>query len=136
MAQTGDIGFIDLHRSDAVRILDFPHAAEHLNQLIEVLQQAGVALPVDAFDRSLHLLKHRGPGLLLRWYDHLPAPLRELESVQKQGQYFRKRLSLMGVTRIPTRWVAYWLRHGRKCQQSGGTSSARMELACIGSQHM
>lgn len=88
-------GFIDLHRSDAVRILDFPHAAEHLNLLIEALQHAGVTLPVDAFDRSLHILKHRGPGLLLRWYDRLPASLRELESVQKQMQYFRKRLSLM-----------------------------------------
>jgi len=59
-------GFLDLHRSDAVRILDFPHAAEHLNLLIEALQQAGVPLPPNAFDRSLPILKHRGPGLLLR----------------------------------------------------------------------
>lgn len=88
-------GFIDLHRPDAVRILHFPHAAEHLNLLIEALQQAGVTLPANAFDRSLHILKHRGPGLLLRWYDRLPAALRELESVQKQVHYFRKRVSLM-----------------------------------------
>jgi len=88
-------GFIDLHRPDAVRILDFPHAAEHLNLLIEALQQAGVSLPANAFDRSLHVLKHRGPGLLLRWYDRLPTALKELEAVQKQVQYFRKRLSLM-----------------------------------------
>jgi hypothetical protein len=88
-------GFIDLHRSDAVRILDFPHAAEHLNLLLEALQQAGMTLPPKAFDRSLHILKHRGPGLLLRCYERLPTALKELEPVQKQVQYFRKRLSLM-----------------------------------------
>ncbi len=55
--------FVDLHRPDAVRILDFPHAAEHLSLLIEALQQAGVSLPVRALERSLHILKHRGPGL-------------------------------------------------------------------------
>jgi hypothetical protein len=32
---------------------------------------------------------------LLRWYDRLPAAFREIEAVQKQVQYFRKRLSLM-----------------------------------------
>jgi hypothetical protein len=62
-------GFIDLHRLDAVRILDFPHAAEHVNALIEALQQHGVKLPFEALERSLHVLKHRGPGLLLRWCD-------------------------------------------------------------------
>lgn len=88
-------GFVDLHRPDAVRILDFPHAAEHLSLLIEALQQAGVSLPADALERSLHLLKHRGLGLLLRWCDRLPAALTELETVQKQLHYFRKRESLM-----------------------------------------
>lgn len=88
-------GFIDLHRSDALRILDFPHAAEHVHLLLDALQQAGVSLPPQAFDRCLHILKHRGPGLLLRCFDRLPATFRELEAVQKQVQYFRKRVSLM-----------------------------------------
>jgi hypothetical protein len=88
-------GFVDLHRPDAVRILDFPHAAEHLNLLIEALQQAGVNLPSNVLERSLHILKHRGPGLLLRWCDRLPAALTELEAVQKQLHYFRKRESLL-----------------------------------------
>jgi len=38
-------GFSDLHRSDAVRILDFPHAAEHLSHLLDALEQAGLHLP-------------------------------------------------------------------------------------------
>ena len=28
---------VDIHRPDALRILDFPHATEHLNQLLEAL---------------------------------------------------------------------------------------------------
>jgi hypothetical protein len=88
-------GFIDLHRPDAVRILDFAHAAEHLGLLIEALHQAGVSLPASAHERSFHVLKHRGPGLLLRWCDRLPAAITELEAVQKQLHYFRKREALM-----------------------------------------
>src|SRR5215467_10683313 len=95
MGQIGGKRFSDLHRSDAVRILDFPHAAEHLNLLIEALQQAGVALPANALERSLHILKHRGPGLLLRWCDRLPAAIIEREAVQKHLPYFRKREALM-----------------------------------------
>lgn len=88
-------GFIDLHRPDALRVLDFPHAAEHLTLLLEALQQAGMKLPPNAFDRCLHILKRRGPGPLVRCYDRLPANYKELEVVQKQMQYFGKRLSLM-----------------------------------------
>ena len=88
-------GFLDLHRPDAVRILDFPHAAEHLHLLIEALQEAGVSLPERALERSLHILKHRGPGLLLRWCERLPAAVQELEAVQQPRHYFGKRESLM-----------------------------------------
>jgi hypothetical protein len=88
-------GFVDLHRPDALRVLDFPHAAEHVNLLIEALQQAGVVLPEDVFERSLHVLKHRGPGLLLRWCDRLPAAPTSQETIQKQLNYLRKRASLM-----------------------------------------
>lgn len=91
-------GFIDLHRPDAVRILDFPHAAEHVSALVEALQQEGVSLPLNVLERCLHVLKHRGPGLLLRCCDRLPEHLSQKEAVQKQLQYFRKRVPLMGVT--------------------------------------
>lgn len=88
-------GFIDLHRPDAVRILDFPHAAEHLGLLIEALRQASVPLPEQPFQRSLHVLKHRGPGLLLRWCERLPEAIKALEGVEKHLDYFGKRLGLM-----------------------------------------
>lgn len=88
-------GFVDLHRPDALRVLDFPHAAEHVHMLIEALQQAGVILPENVFERSLHVLKHRGPGLLLRWCDRLPTAPTSQETIQKQLSYLRKRASLM-----------------------------------------
>jgi len=71
-----------------------------LSLLIEALQQAGVSLPVNVLGRSLHLLKHRGPALLLRWYERLPAAVKELEAVQKQVQYLCKRLPLMQYPRF------------------------------------
>lgn len=88
-------GFIDLHRPDAVRILDFPHAAEHLGLLVEALAQAGVRLPSRVVERSLHVLKHRGPTLLLRWCERLPEAIKALEAVQRQLDYLRKRIGCM-----------------------------------------
>src|SRR6266516_5525814 len=44
-------GFIDLHRSDAVRILDFPHAAEHLSNLLEAVEKMGHRFPAQMLER-------------------------------------------------------------------------------------
>ncbi len=88
-------GFIDLHRQDAVRILDFAHAAEHVGLLVEAFQQAGVRFPEDVVKRSLHVLKHRGPSILLRWGDCLSEAISAQEAVQTHLDYFRKRLPLL-----------------------------------------
>jgi len=88
-------GCVDVHRPDALRVLDVPPAAEHLNRLLEALQQAGLALPPNAFDRCFPILKHRGPGSLVRCSDRVPATDKEREAVQKQMQSCWKRLSLM-----------------------------------------
>src|SRR5690242_12121996 len=37
--------FIDLHRPDALRILDFPHAAQRLGDMADLLAQAGQPMP-------------------------------------------------------------------------------------------
>jgi hypothetical protein len=95
MGQNGGKRFIDLHRPDALRILDFPHAAEYVGQMVQALQQAGVTLRARALDCSLHVLNHRGPGLLLRWCERLPAAIKEREEVQKPLNYVRKREALM-----------------------------------------
>lgn len=37
--------FTQRHRPDAVRMLDFPHAAEHVTPLLEALEKAGMPFP-------------------------------------------------------------------------------------------
>lgn len=87
--------FTDRHRPDAVRILDFPHAAEHVAQLLEALEKAGMHFPPHMLDRCLHLLKHRGPRPLLRLADRLERNLAQQKGVQEHLDYLRKRETLM-----------------------------------------
>jgi hypothetical protein len=88
-------GFIDLHRSDAVRILDFPHAAEHLGNLLEALEKMSHHFPAQMLERCLHVLKHRGPRSLLRMSQRLPPELTERAGVREHLGYLRKREGLM-----------------------------------------
>src|SRR5260370_19719792 len=63
--------FTERHRPDAVRILDFPHAAEHINNLLEALEKASMQFPPQMLQRCLHILKHRGPRPLPGMADRL-----------------------------------------------------------------
>ncbi len=88
-------GLIDLHRFDVVRILDFPHFAEHISKLLETLEQGGMHFPSHMLDRCLHVLKHRGPHPLLRMSERLPTELAERERIREHLGYLRKREGLM-----------------------------------------
>jgi hypothetical protein len=46
-------------------------------------------------DRSLHVLKHRGPSSLLRMADRLPETLSQKEEVRSPLNYLRKRVDMM-----------------------------------------
>ena len=87
--------FVEIHRSDAVRILDFPHAAEHLAKVLEALSARGLTFPAQMLERCLHMLKHRGPGALARMADRLTEAETGQEDVREHLGYLRKRLSLM-----------------------------------------
>ncbi len=87
--------FAEKHRPDAVRILDFPHAAEHITELLEALENAAMHFPEDLFERSLHILKHRGPRPLLRIADRIESSIAERKGVNTHLDYLRKRESLM-----------------------------------------
>jgi endogenous inhibitor of DNA gyrase (YacG/DUF329 family) len=87
--------FTERHRPDAVRILDFPHAAEHITKLLEALEQTGMCFPPHMLDRCLHLLKHRGPRSLLRMADRLGSDLAQQKGVQEHLDYLHKREALM-----------------------------------------
>ncbi|MGB8348678.1 MAG: ISKra4 family transposase [Ktedonobacteraceae bacterium] len=88
-------GLVDLHRPDAVRILDFPHAAEHGAAVLQTFAQAGQNVSADLLARCLHILKHRGPAPLLRLLSRLPPELAEREGVREHVGYLRKREALM-----------------------------------------
>jgi hypothetical protein len=87
--------FTDRHRPDALRILDLPHAGEHINELLEALQKAKVRFPPYILDRCLHILKHRGPRPLLRMADRMPSDLASRKGIQEHLDYLRKREALM-----------------------------------------
>jgi hypothetical protein len=51
-------GFVDLHRSDATRILDFPHAAEYVAKIGQTVLGADSTTTGGWLSRRLHDLKH------------------------------------------------------------------------------
>ena len=87
--------FVEAYRPEAVRVLDFPHAAEHLSHLLETIEQTGVPVPPKLLGRCLHILKHRGPKPLLRLAEHLKEELLQTRGVQGHLDYFRKREALL-----------------------------------------
>src|SRR5260370_12034263 len=66
-------GLVDYHRPDAVRILDFPHAAEYISEIGEAVRAAGGRLPADWLTGVLHRLKAERPARVLRHLAWLAA---------------------------------------------------------------
>lgn len=90
---------VDLHRPDAVRILDFCHAAQRVADIVEALMQAGLPVPHDALKRSLHLLKHRGPRWLLTMLTRLQSSPSAVDAIREPLEYLRKREAMMDYPR-------------------------------------
>jgi hypothetical protein len=85
-------GFVDGHRHDALRILDFAHAASYLIEIAKKVREAGGHLPARWEDGVLHRLKHEGPTRLLR---HLSRLAGRYPQIQEQVNYLHKRKLLM-----------------------------------------
>jgi hypothetical protein len=64
-------GFVQSHRHDALRILDFAHAAEYVSEIADKVREAGGHLPAKWLDGVLHRLKHEGPERVLRHLSRL-----------------------------------------------------------------
>lgn len=77
-------GFIDLHRVDAVRILDFPHAAEHLGNAARATWSDGSPSAAAWLGEQLHDLKHEDPGTVLAALAALPASTTEAQKTRDQ----------------------------------------------------
>jgi hypothetical protein len=63
--------FIDFHCPHAVRILDFAHAAQHINPIGEHLHGEHTPESHVWLKERLHLLKHEGPDALLNEFEML-----------------------------------------------------------------
>jgi hypothetical protein len=87
-------GFVDGHRHDAVRILDFAHAAGYLGQIAEQAQQAGHPLPKRWLPVLLHQLKHHGPNRVLLHLEWL-SQRKPLSAIVEALRYLRKRTAQM-----------------------------------------
>jgi len=88
--------FVDFHRVNALRILDFPHAGEHLNGIGQAIFGEGSLQARSWLDGQLHQLKHTGPTpvlaearrLISKYPNHLAAThLAYLEKREAHMQY-------------------------------------------------
>ncbi len=95
---------VDYHRADAVRILDFAHAAEYVNEIGQAVQAAGGKLPTWWFEAVRHRLKHEGPMRVLKHLSWLaaryPSP-----TIQEKLAYLHKREAHM---HYPSYQAAGW----------------------------
>lgn len=57
--------FIDYHRPDAVRILDFPHAAERFTSIYQTCEEGGITLAEEWLADQRNRLKEKGGTTVL-----------------------------------------------------------------------
>jgi len=86
-------GFTDYHCPQATRILDFPHAAEHLNQIGEYLHGEHTPESHAWLSERLHRLKHAGPNELLAEFEGLQTQHPEVPAIVGNVAYLLKRKS-------------------------------------------
>lgn len=84
-------GFIDYHREDAVRILDFPHAAEYVAQMGSAVWGEETERTKEWLSAKLHTLKHEGPTDLLCELQGLVRDHPDLAELGESLSYLEKR---------------------------------------------
>ena len=91
-------GFLDVHRQDAIRILDFPHAAEYVTAIGEVVHGEATPELKTWLTDTLHELKHGSPDTVLNQVrtlqqEELGRSAAGAESIQDSLEYLEKRRS-------------------------------------------
>lgn len=98
-------GFVDFHRPDAVRILDFSHGAEYVAGIGQGVLGQGTEATKEWLGKQLHCLKHRGGRVVLA---QLRAFIQSHDQMAKLGPllaYLEKREAQMA---YPTFRTAGW----------------------------
>jgi hypothetical protein len=81
----------DYHRPDAVRILDFPHAGEHISQVGEFLYGEDTPQAQEWLKERLHRLKHEGPEPLFMELHQLQSRYSDAQEISGNLAYLKKR---------------------------------------------
>jgi hypothetical protein len=95
-------GFTDYHCPNAVRILDFPHAAEHINGIGEVLYGEHTPESRAWLEAHLHRLKHDGPEELLLELGRHVQEKPGVEAIASNFAYLDKRKEQMQYPKFQT----------------------------------
>lgn len=98
-------GFIDEQCPQAVRILDFAHAAEYVNAMGQLATEAGSVLAPKWLEQQLHDLKHEGPDAVLAQLRPLQAQHPTVALLREKLAYVEKREAHM---QYPTYQEAGW----------------------------
>lgn len=99
------VGLTQSHRQDALRILDFAHAAGRIAAIEEGLEAAGRPVPVNWREDVLHRLKHEGPDDVLRELEQSYQDAGKPEAMGEHVRYLEKRMASM---QYPTFQQAGW----------------------------
>jgi len=97
--------FADHHRADAIRILDFPHAGEHLALVGQASLGAGSSAATSWLETQLQELKHTGPAEVLTEVRRIVDAQPESANLAAQLAYLEKR---EGQMQYPTFLAAGW----------------------------
>jgi hypothetical protein len=84
-------GFVDFHRPDAIRILDFPHAGDHLSAVGQTVFGQGSTEAQAWLATQMHQLKHAGPASVLTEVRQLVATHPDQANLGKELAYLEKR---------------------------------------------
>mgnify|MGYP000181586489 CR=1 FL=1 len=84
-------GFIDYHREDAVRVLDFPHAAGYVAEMGSAVWGNETETTKEWLSKQLHTLKHKGPTDVLSELRTLVRDHPRLPELGESLAYLEKR---------------------------------------------
>ena len=127
---------MDLHRPDALRILDFAHAAGYLSEIAELVRAAGTPLPQEWLTEQLHELKHQGPTAVLQEVRRLLQLHPHVADLEQKVSYLCKREQYMQDPRYQELGWPIGSGSLESANKGDGSSPARMGPACAGNVPM
>ena len=88
-------GFVDLHCDQALRILDFAHAAQRVSAIGQAVWGERSDIGTHWVQQQLHMLKHEGPQAVLATLRKLQAAHPALADIPEHLAYLEKRVQQM-----------------------------------------